>query len=55
MHIIAFIVALAALIAFGVDYARTKALIPLGLVLLTLAWILSLILVGGGDGVTLNT
>lgn len=53
MHFIALLIAICALGAFVIDYARSKALISLGLALLTAAWILALIL-ETADPVLLN-
>lgn len=47
MHIIAFILALVALIIFVADYMRGKAYLALGLAFLTAAWIAQLILETG--------
>jgi hypothetical protein len=44
MHVIALLFAIGAFVAFGIDYARSKSLIAIGLALLTVAWVLALLL-----------
>lgn len=51
MHIVAFIVAVLAIIAFVVEWARTRSLLAAGLALYTTAWTLTQVL-EGGDRVT---
>lgn len=53
MHIIAFILALVALIIFVADYMRGKAYLALGLALLTAAWMVQLV-VATGSRVSIN-
>jgi len=47
MHILAFIVALVAVVLFLADYARTKAWIPLGLALAVIAWMIQVVVITG--------
>jgi hypothetical protein len=47
MHIIAFILALIALIIFVADYMRGRAYLALGLAFLTAAWMVQAIVVSG--------
>lgn len=46
MHVITLVVGIIAAVVFGVEYSRTKALIALGLCLLTVTLILAFTLVG---------
>jgi uncharacterized membrane protein YGL010W len=47
MHIIAFVLALAAVVLFAAEYARTKSWLSLGLAVLTVAWMVQLIVTTG--------
>jgi hypothetical protein len=47
MQIIAFLIAIAAVILFIVDYTRTKNFIALGLAATVIAWMVQLILQSG--------
>lgn len=51
MHIVAFIIAVLGIVAFGVEWYRTRSLIAAGLTLVSLAWVLVLTL-EGGDRIT---
>lgn len=53
MHIIAFILALIAIVLFLAEYARSKAWLPLALALTVAAWMVQLVIVSGSK-VTIN-
>lgn len=47
MHIIAFILALIAVVLFAADYARSRSWISLGLAITVVAWMVQVIVVTG--------
>lgn len=47
MEILAFLIAVAAIIVLGFEYARTRALATGGLALFVVAFVLQLVIVGG--------
>jgi hypothetical protein len=53
MHILAFILAIVAIVLFLADYLRSKSFVTLGLAVLTAAWMVQVIVVSGSR-VTIN-
>ena len=47
MHIIAFILALVAVVLFAAEYARSKSWLSLGLAVTVVAWMVQVIVVSG--------
>lgn len=53
MHIIAFVLALVAVVLFAAEYARSKSWLALGLAVTVVAWMVQLIVLSGSK-VTVN-